>query len=56
MTSQTEQQKTIRDIVFLLFKHKIIIAACLFSVAITVFLILSQKVPRYKATTTVSKA
>ncbi len=52
MNTQTEQQTTLRDLIFILFKHKIIIAACLFSVTITVFLIISQKVPEYKATTT----
>ena len=52
MNSQTEQQTTLRDLIFILFKHKIIIAACLFSVTTTVYLIVSQKVPKYKATTT----
>jgi len=52
MNTQTENQPTLRDLVYILFKHKVIIAVCLFSIVTSVILITSTKVKTYKATTT----
>jgi len=51
MNPQKEYHTTLRDVIFILFKHKILILICLFSVVITVAKITANQIPAYLATT-----